>query len=120
MEPYASRIRDVLERRAKAGRFAPGVAAYSDSDMFKKAPVCSTSTSYHRPFRANANYTKAPEAPRSKRWDSTFSFRSNYTYTHTTRATNTRQTTSPTNAETGANASSSKPRPTSRLPASSP
>lgn len=40
MEPYASRIKDVLERRAKAGRFAPGVAAYSDSDMFKKTPVC--------------------------------------------------------------------------------
>lgn len=39
MEPYAGRIKNVLERRAKAGRFAPGVAAYSDSDMFKKAPV---------------------------------------------------------------------------------
>ena len=39
MEPYTSRIKDVLERREKGGRFAPGVAAYSDSDMFKKAPV---------------------------------------------------------------------------------
>lgn len=39
MEPYASRIKGILERRAKAGRFAPGVAAYSDSDMFKKTPV---------------------------------------------------------------------------------
>lgn len=39
MEPYASRIKDANERRAKAGRYAPGVAAYSDSDMFKKPPV---------------------------------------------------------------------------------
>lgn len=39
MEPYASRIKNVLERRAEKGRFAPGVAAYADSDMFKKSPV---------------------------------------------------------------------------------
>lgn len=51
MEPYASRIKDVLERRAKAGRFAPGVAAYSDSDMFKKAPVSSISRPHRRPLR---------------------------------------------------------------------
>lgn len=47
MEPYASRIKDVLERRAKAGRFAPGVAAYSDSDMFKKTPVCPATHVYY-------------------------------------------------------------------------
>lgn len=39
MEPYASRIEAVLARRAEAGRYAPGLAAYSDSDMFKKPPV---------------------------------------------------------------------------------
>ncbi|SPN96953.1 related to ARO8 - aromatic amino acid aminotransferase I [Cephalotrichum gorgonifer] len=52
MEPYAARIKDVLERRAKAGRFAPGVAAYSDSDMFKKSP--------------------SPDLPKAKRWDDHF------------------------------------------------
>lgn len=75
MEPYSSRIEDVLERRAKAGRFAPGVAAYSDSDMFKKAPVSSVHTSHRRFFRDNANFAKAPGAPSAKRWDSTFSTR---------------------------------------------
>ncbi|PKS06369.1 hypothetical protein jhhlp_007117 [Lomentospora prolificans] len=53
MEPYASRIKDVLERRARAGRFAPGVAAYSDSDMFKKPPTS--------------------DMPMAKRWDNHFS-----------------------------------------------
>lgn len=31
-------IKDILERRAKAGKLVAGTAAYSDSDMFK-APV---------------------------------------------------------------------------------
>ena len=77
MEPYASRIKDVLERRARAGRFAPGVAAYSDSDMFKKAPVSSVHTSHRYLFRDNADFAKVPDAPRSKRWDSTSSSRPN-------------------------------------------
>jgi aromatic amino acid aminotransferase I / 2-aminoadipate transaminase len=34
-EDGASRIADVMARRAQAGKLVAGVAAYSDSDMFK-------------------------------------------------------------------------------------
>jgi aromatic amino acid aminotransferase I len=36
---HTTTLKDILERRAKAGKLVAGTAAYSDSDMFK-APVC--------------------------------------------------------------------------------
>jgi aromatic amino acid aminotransferase I len=35
---HTTTLKDILERRAKAGKLVAGTAAYSDSDMFK-APV---------------------------------------------------------------------------------